>query len=98
MARSAGVVLIKRLIFLNEPPAASRLPPLTREGSSLFSTFVGQSLAAHETAARIGSDIVQVAQVSRVSKQIEVHDFDALLRLQDISHEARTDESGAARN
>ena len=35
VARSAGVVLIKKLILLNEPPAASRQPSLTKEGNSL---------------------------------------------------------------
>ena len=56
------------------------------------------NVAAHETVARIGSDIVQIAQVSRVSEQIEVHDFNALLRLQDIPHKAGTDEPGATGN
>jgi len=40
VARSAGVVLVKRLIFWTNRPAASRHPALTKAGSSRTLQFI----------------------------------------------------------
>src|SRR2546428_600738 len=97
--RCQSIVLARpslKSIWLRRTHRRFAAASLNQGGQFALFQICWQSLAAHETVARTGSDIVQIAQVSRVSEQIEVHDFDALLRLQDVAHEAGTDESGAA--